>query len=270
MGSVSICERGPSRALNSLLDILIFGVTIFARFQVSSIFAVTIDNRASKMVWTGVTQSPSCNSVWERVMITFNKLAVHASHGFCAILCGLYMGASLEAKASQAKAELEHVRFVDNEKHCLTNILYREGRGELVGFRRLIGMTVIARRDDPDPQWPKSICALAFQANQFSGITTPLKMTVEDQRAWDENTALASEVYDEAWRKQFMPRGWECVRFYKVSDEKLAKMPRKSLQQLGITTKKGLGFFQKLEAVDTRGSHTFYKDPHRCNPLPTT
>jgi hypothetical protein len=184
-------------------------------------------------------------------------------------MSSLWLAASLEAEAKGVNVAKIDALHDEREIVCLANIIHREARGELRGHRRSIGMVIVARRDDPSRQWPSSICEMAVNTGEFSGMMEPIAVNAAEMASWTENLTLAREVYDEAWKEQLLPRGWECVRFYKVSDARIARLTPKAQKQLRIGTK-GVGFFKKLEAVETRGSHTFYRDPKRCSPMPTT
>jgi len=156
---------------------------------------------------------------------------------------------------------------------CLAEIVFREARSESVGIQRLTAITVIARRDDKDPQWPKTICGILRQPNQISQSDRPLNLGPRGLANLSLIRQLAEEVYEGAWKTQLLPRGWECVRYWRVSDVHLAKMNSKKFKQLGISKSlKGLSFFDKLEEVKTPpGTVTFFRDPNRCvTRLPTT
>lgn len=163
--------------------------------------------------------------------------------------------------------------FAIREIDCLTNIIYREARGESAGIRRLTAIVTIARRDDIDPQWPRTICKIMAQSRQISGIERKISVNPVELRQLAENREIAADVYDNAWTTQLLPRGWECVRYWKVSDEVLARMSEVKFKQLGIGKQlKGLTFFSKLAPVPSPpGKITFYRDPKRCmKALPTT
>lgn len=163
--------------------------------------------------------------------------------------------------------------FKSREVRCLSEIIYREARSETVGIRQLMAMVVLARRDDPDSQWPKTICGILAQPNQISQSDQVIRVSQRDMPSLASTFDIAADIYDRAWQTQLLPQGWECVRYWKISDVKLAKLSEKNFEQLGISKeRKGLGFFNKLEPVETPpGSITFYRDPNRCGKkLPTT
>lgn len=185
--------------------------------------------------------------------------------GFLAGMLGMAIGNLVDTMSTKVHATQ---RFVENEIDCLGKAIFNEARGENAGVKRWIGIVVIARRDDPSRKWPNTVCGNAFQKNAFSGIEKLL--AVGNDRVWSDVRGVAEEVYHAAWKQQLLPRGWGCVRYFKVSDERLAKLGPKQLKQLGITSGSGLEFFKKLRHVDTRGSVSFYENPRDCSPLPTT
>lgn len=166
-----------------------------------------------------------------------------------------------------------NAQFEAKEIECLAEIVFREARSESIGVQRLIAMTVIARRDDPDRQWPKTICGILGQRGAISQADRQLDLNARGVATLSRTLALAEDVYDSAWKTQFLPGGWECVRYWRVSDKQLASLKAKHLKQLGISqARTGLNFFDKLEPVPSPpGTITFFYDPNRCvKPLPTT
>lgn len=136
-------------------------------------------------------------------------------------------------------------------------------------------MVVIARRDGGDPQWKRTIRGNMRQKNQISNVDRMIELGPRGLRAPEFNMQLAADVYHGAWKTQLLPRGWECVRYWRVSDEVLAKSNAKKFAQLGIKDNlKGLTFFDKLrvmESPDPDADTAFFRDPNRCNKhLPTT
>ena len=172
-----------------------------------------------------------------------------------------------------SRTEIRDTTFVEREIGCLANILFREARSESVGIRRLTAIVTIARRDDPDPQWPKTICGIMSQRGQISQVNKTIDLDPNGLRVLAQDREIAAEVYDGAWKTQKLPRGWECVRYWRISDDVLATLDKKHFEQLGIKKDfKGLSFFDKLVPVKTPpGKVTFYRDPKRCGKaLPTT
>jgi hypothetical protein len=163
--------------------------------------------------------------------------------------------------------------FEAQEIACLGEIIFREARSESVGIQRLMAMTVIARRDDPDPQWPKTICGILRQPGAISHADRQLDIGPRGVAVLSRALSLAEEVYESAWKTQLLPHGWECVRYWRLSDERLASLKAAHRKQLGISEeRRGLNFFDKLEPVPTPpGTITFFRDPNRCGKrLPTT
>ncbi len=195
-------------------------------------------------------------------------LSHQVTTGLCAIFCGLYFGAFVEAQASVDQRLLEKAQFVEAEINCLGSIAFHEARNQLRGTRRLLMMVMIARRDDPQDRWPKTVCKNAVNG-EISQVSKEIPLNSLEAAALRDNFALAREVYAEAWKEQLLPRGWECVRFFRLSDAEIAKLPEKQLRKLGIVSGKGMKFFEGLVPVQTHGSITFYKHPTRCAPLPT-
>lgn len=187
----------------------------------------------------------------------------------CVIFCSMYFGAFIEAQAGIEKASREQAAFVEAEISCLGNIAFREARNQLRGPRRLLMMVVIARRDDPLNRWPKTICGNAVNG-EISQVFKEIKLNARDVASLRENDEIAREVYVEAWKEQLLPAGWECVRFWRLSDAEIAKLSEKQRGQLGIVDGKGLKFFDRLQPVQTHGSLTFFGNPKKCGPLPTT
>lgn len=179
--------------------------------------------------------------------------------------------ASMMAAVEETNARML-VQYHREQKACLTEALYYEIRGRTVAEIRVVGITLIARATDPDPQWPKTVCGVVNQKGALSYKQNKKLMAQPvDQAAWQKMATLASEVYDEAWSKQLLPGGAECVRSFKVSDEKLASLSKKNLKQLGITSKRaGLTHFERTQReVLTLGETSFYADKDGCrNPLP--
>jgi hypothetical protein len=220
----------------------------------------------------------------------FEKTARRFSLFCCAVLFGLWSGGLIEfavnveraeeARAAKAVRErvagklLAHVQADDAQREvvCLTNIVYHEARGELPGHRELIATVVLAMRDDP--KWPsaKTVCGLAKQKGLFSHLKDP-ELARFSEKAWMENFLLADSVYRNIWRDQLLPRGWECVRAFAISDEYKDSLGPKARKQLGITPEeRGFKFFRaKFDPVDTRGRKTFHTPKGGCaHPMPTT
>jgi hypothetical protein len=175
--------------------------------------------------------------------------------------------------ASAAQNLKQGSAFEAQEIACLGEIIFREARSETVGIQRLMAMTVIARRDDTDPQWPKTICGILRQPGAISHADRQLDIGPRGVAVLSRALSLAEEVYESAWKTQLMPHGWECVRYWRLSDERLASLKAAHRKQLGISNeRKGLNFFDKLEPVPTPpGTITFFRDPNRCGKkLPTT
>ncbi|HEY4488653.1 MAG TPA: cell wall hydrolase [Candidatus Paceibacterota bacterium] len=143
---------------------------------------------------------------------------------------------------------------------CLAENLYHEARGELRVHQYLIGIIVIARVTDPSPEWPKTICGAVAQERQFSWVLDHRLATKRNERKkWEEAQFVARDLIENAWRAYLLPRGWQCVRWYKRTDGK------------GVS-KAGQTFFDtRLFPVGQFGRHTAYRSKRGCSsPLPTT
>ena len=156
--------------------------------------------------------------------------------------------------------------FKDREIKCLTEIAFREAQNKPIGIRRLIALVVIARRDDTDSQWPRTICGIMRQPGQISGMDTEMQLNKVQLLVLEQTQQMAAELYDEVWKTQLMPKGWECVRYWRLSDSQLASLTDRHFAQLGISrSMKGLAFFDKLVLVDGPSKDiSFARDPNRC------
>lgn len=179
--------------------------------------------------------------------------------------------ASMMAAVEQTNARML-AEFRAREEGCLTEALYYEFRGRTVVEMRVGAMALIARATDPDPQWPKTVCGVVNQKGALSyKQNEKLLAQPIDPAAWRKVAAVAREVSAEAWGKQLLPHGAECMRSFKVSDEKLASLSEKHLDQLGITkARTGLKHFERTQRkLFTLGETSFYADKNGCrNPLP--
>ncbi len=194
------------------------------------------------------------------------KNMMHAACGVILLFASFSPATVAEANE---KPSVTPAKFVNDEGDCLTDIVFREARSEIVGVWRMIAMVVIARRDDTSRRWPNTVCGNRDKPGAFSGINMPLDLTLSDFLIWSQVQRVTGEVYDGAWRDQFLPRGWECVRYFKLSPKRLSTLKPADKKRLGITKGKGLDFFEKLNRVATLGAFSFYEEPN-CAPLPTT
>jgi Cell Wall Hydrolase len=196
---------------------------------------------------------------------------------FLALIFGAVLGSAVDDAKMMMRPKPKHqIVFTEEEIGCLREAMYYEGRGGLVGEQIMQGMVIIARATDPDPQWPKTICGVVHQVMkgvpQFSYWGDKALMDLQlEGIAWGNADHLARRLANDVWREQFLPRGAECVRSYKMSDAALAKLSRKSLEQLRVS-KRSLDYFERTQIpVFTVGSHTFYRDKEGCKEkLPTT
>ncbi len=145
---------------------------------------------------------------------------------------------------------------------CLTNIVTHEAGGETPAVRKDLGKVILAITDDPLSTKARTTCDLAKISGFFSNIK--ITDTVQPNKpGWRTVFAEMTEVYN---GDRILPSGWQCVRRFRVSDDKLETLSDKSLKQLGFTVKAtGLKYFAaKLVPVDTRGSITFYSERGGC------
>ncbi len=151
---------------------------------------------------------------------------------------------------------------------CLTNVVLHEAGGESPAVRKDLGNVILAIAGDPLSTKARNVCDLA----KIPGFFSHIKVTDSIQpnkSGWRKVFAEMTDVYN---GDRVLPSGWQCVRRFRVSDDKLETLSDKSLKQLGFTVKaKGLRYFAaKLVPVDTRGSITFYSDRGGCkNPTQT-
>ncbi len=151
---------------------------------------------------------------------------------------------------------------------CLTNIVTHEAGGETPSVRKDLGRVVLAIAADPLSTKARNVCDLAKIPGFFSNIKIT-DAVQPNKPGWKHVFAEMTEVYS---GDRALPSGWQCVRRFRVSDDKLETLSDKSLKQLGFTVKAtGLKYFAaKLVPVDTRGSITFYSDRGGCkNPTRT-
>ncbi len=206
----------------------------------------------------------------------FFRTSIHMSHFFGALIFAMIVGPGIEmqriaeARAEAAReARLVQLRKDEHEITCLTNVAHHEARGEMVGVRELVAKTVLAIAGDRMSKLPKTVCELARVKGMFSNIRY-----VEEPRFADAKwAAIHGEMSEVYYGPRTLPRGWGCVRGFRVSDDQLEKLGPKALAQLGFTVNaKGLKYFAAHRVpVDTRGRITFYAPRGGCSdPTPTT
>ncbi len=151
---------------------------------------------------------------------------------------------------------------------CLTNIVHHEVRGEKREVWRTTAKVILAMAHDPAFSKARTVCDLAKIGGMFSQIKF-----IEQIRA---GTPLWPDVYHEVTSvyesDRTLPPGWQCVRGFRVSDDKLEKLSAKALKQLGFTVNAtGLKYFATaMVPIDTRGSVTYYSPRGGCkNPTQT-
>lgn len=160
----------------------------------------------------------------------------------------LSMSLMIAFMAFTLRQEFERERII----MALAENVYHEGRGELVGYQYFIGLITLARAADQDRQWPKSIVETIAQDRAFSWVLDHRVATRRnDKQAWNTAVDVARELERGVGTTYRMPRGWECVRFYKRTDNK------------GVS-KKSEKWFKKLVPVAAFGSHTAYRERRGC------
>lgn len=145
---------------------------------------------------------------------------------------------------------------------CLTNITHHEARGESPEVRKLLARVVIAMAHDKSFTKAKTVCDLAKIKGMFSQIVH-INNVRTDVKDWPKIFSEVSAVYES---DRLLPPGWQCVRGFRLSDDKMETLSSKALSQLGFTMQAtGLKYFAKsMVPVDTRGTITFYSPRGGC------
>lgn len=81
---------------------------------------------------------------------------------------------------------------LDKEFDCLTKSVYYEARAEPHSGKLAVALVVLNRVDDK--RYPKSVCGVVYQKNQFSW-TKNFKRTKVNQVQWEQSKAAALEAY---------------------------------------------------------------------------
>lgn len=210
-----------------------------------------------------------------RTEAVLGKTAPYFATACCALIFSVWGLAFVEAKmsemrvAEQRAAEArQRVAFEEQEITCLTNAVFHEVRGESVGVRELVAKTVLAAVIDPT--FPRrTVCADAESPGRFSGLKHP-RQPHFGNTTWAGIWWHMNQVY---YGPRTLPRGWQCVRSFRASDEYLEKLGDRAIRQLGITvTASGMKYFAKSNVpVGTHGTVTFYSPRGGCShPSPTT
>lgn len=176
-------------------------------------------------------------------------LARWVSFGACAVLAvsAFVYSARVHARTEQATM-------------CLAENLYHEARGEDSSSQRLIGTITLARLTDAlAKKRTQTICGIVGADKQFSWtLDYRLATKRAEQAKWAQAQTIARDLIAQARAGELtLPKGWECVRYYKRTDG------------MG-TTKNGGKFFEKLTSVGQFGRHTAYQEKRGCTmPFPT-
>ena len=137
--------------------------------------------------------------------------------GFCLFL-------SFPSKIS-ANSEITAL-FNDREVECLAKNIYFEARGESLLGKKAVAQVTLNRMKDY--RWPKTICQVVYQRNQFSWTSTKYKVT---------DTKLYQHARDIA---------------YSILNEPLADFPYTHFHAIYVSP--GWGYRKKTRI----GNHIFY------------
>ena len=188
--------------------------------------------------------------------------------GHWCLAAGIINVGFAQAKAKERLTELKRQQVLrqialdEQEITCLTNEVYHEAQGETAEVRKLLGQTVLAIIGDPTFKAPKTTCGLAKVPGFFSQMKDAAGAHFADS-LWRTIYWEMNDVYNGS---RALPRGWGCVRGFRVSDDRLLSLKAKALAQLGFTLNaKGLKYFATDRVpVDTRGDITFYSPRGGC------
>lgn len=75
---------------------------------------------------------------------------------------------------------------------CLALNVYYEARGESYVGQEAVAHVVINRTKDP--QYPKGVCGVVYQPNQFSWVK--MKLSPPKGKAWEDSKKVAQAVLD--------------------------------------------------------------------------
>lgn len=198
-----------------------------------------------------------------------NRIAYLTSLSFGALVSTMIINVGVAHIAHDIKVEegirqLALIKKAEDTRQiiCLTNIVTHEAGGETAPVRKDLGKVILAITRDPLSTKARNTCDLAKISGFFSNIK--VTDTVQPNKpGWRQVFAEMTEVYN---GDRSLPSGWQCVRRFRVSDDKMETLSDKALKQLGFTVKAtGLKYFAKeLVPVDTRGSITFYSPRGGC------
>lgn len=175
---------------------------------------------------------------------------------------GLAADFAAEERAERTRKErLAKIQEDERKIVCVTNIVFHEVRDQPKDVRILTGKTVLEMANDNTSR-AKTVCDLGKVKGMFSAIknvdtprfTNPVWLGIY----WE-----MSETY---YGDRTLPRGWQCVRNFRLSDEKLATLSERNLKQLGITPeRKGLEFFDRATMqIAVRGDIAFFAPLKGC------
>lgn len=173
-------------------------------------------------------------------------------------------GVSTTLSASLIVAAVIYGTALTMKRDRLINVvgenLYHEVRGESIADQYKAGLITLARAADNDKQWPKSIIGVVAQDRAFSWVLDHKLATKRDEKKkWNTAIEVATNLIDKTGSTILMPKGWECVRYYKRTDNK------------GVSEKSRKWFEKALVPVGEFGKHTAYREKKGCvTPMRTT
>lgn len=179
-------------------------------------------------------------------------------------ILGVGIAADVAAHAREERMREERLAKVAHDAReivCLTNIVIHEVLNQSKDVRALTGKTVLAMASDNTSR-THTVCDLGKVKGMFSAIKNVDTSNFPDA-VWLRTYWEMSDVY---FGDRTLPRGWHCVRNFRLSDEKLSTLNEKSLAQLGITPdRKGLEFFdRKTTQVAVHEDIAFFAPKKGC------
>lgn len=127
--------------------------------------------------------------------------------------------------------------WTDKEIVCLTRMVYGEARNQR--FPGQVAVAAVAVNRSLEVQWPKDVCEVVRQRNQFTGYwavgARPKRLSAEAAIAW-KRAELAALWATEGYTA--LPASYRAVRYFQSG--------------------KVAGFHLTLVAQGRIGAHTFY------------
>ncbi len=182
--------------------------------------------------------------------------------GLSLLSVGLVADFAAEARVEALREQrLTKIQEKERKIVCLTNIVFHEVRNQPKDVRIVTGKTVLEMANDNTSR-AKTVCDLGRVKGTFSAIKNVDTPRFHDP-VWLGIYWEMSETY---YGDRTLPRGWQCVRNFRLSDEKLATLGEKSLKQLCITPeRKGLEFFDRATVqIAVHGDIAFFAPLKGC------